>query len=78
MICLSTGIPDELVARCNDRLEIRPIVGGDITEHQFFRKYVRGHFETPNARLIQKQGFYFGNNPDLTRKEIESILKILG
>ena len=78
VICRSTAIRDELVARCNDRLEIRPIVGGDITEQPFFRKYVHGNFETPNARLIQKQGFYFGNNPDLTKREIKSILEILG
>jgi len=29
-----------------------------------------------NAKLAHKQGLYFGNNPELTRKEMNTIVKI--
>lgn len=29
-----------------------------------------------NAGLVHKQGLYFGNNPEQTRKEIEEIVSI--
>lgn len=78
VICRTRKIRDELVARCDGKLEIRPIVGGDMTNQPFFRKYVPMFRDTPcpNARLIHEQGLYFGNNPELTKKEMKEILKI--
>jgi dTDP-4-amino-4,6-dideoxygalactose transaminase len=32
--------------------------------------------ENPNAKLIHEQGLYFGNNPDMTKKEIDRIVSI--
>lgn len=77
VVCKSRDIRDELVAKCNGKLEIRPIVGGDMTQQPFFSKYVKKLLvENPNARLAHEQGLYFGNNPELTRKEINEILSI--
>lgn len=76
LICKSKKIRDELVEKCKDKIEIRPIVGGDMVFQPFFQKYVKGHFENPNAKLIHEQGLYFGNNPELTEKEIKEIVKI--
>jgi CDP-6-deoxy-D-xylo-4-hexulose-3-dehydrase len=77
IICKSTKIRDELVAQCNGKVEIRPIVGGDISQQPFFQKHVKKFkFENPNAKLVHDQGLYFGNNPELTRTEMQSIIKI--
>lgn len=79
VICRSTEIRDELVQACEGRLEIRPIVGGDITQQPFFAKHsplfanVMGN---SNAGLIHSQGLYFGNNPELTPAEKQEILDI--
>ncbi len=79
VICKTKAIRDELVEKCNGKVEIRPIVGGDMTNQPFFRKNVP-HFKDiwkySNARYIHEQGLYFGNNPDLTRKEIDQIIQI--
>lgn len=78
VICKTSKIRDELVAKCNGRLEIRPIVGGDITKQPFFKKYVKKlKVDTSSARIIHEQGLYFGNNPELSYAEIKSILKIV-
>ena len=34
-------------------------------------------FKNPNADLVHKQGFYIGNNPEMTDEEIKIIIKIL-
>lgn len=77
IICKSKKIRDELVKKCEGIVEIRPIVGGDITSQPFFSKYMKRYSkENVNAKLVHEQGLYFGNNPDLTGKEREKILKI--
>jgi CDP-6-deoxy-D-xylo-4-hexulose-3-dehydrase len=78
VICKTKKIREEMVQRCEEKVEIRPIVGGDITRQPFFTKYVRKNkFDNPNAHLVHEQAFYFGNNPELTKSEIDKIIHIL-
>ncbi len=79
IICRSKKIKSDLVKRCNWKIEIRPIVGGDMTKQPFFEKYMKKYQDVlgnSNAKLIHEQGLYFGNNPELTSKEIKEILKV--
>lgn len=77
VICKSQKIRDELVELCRDKIEIRPIVGGDMVRQPFFKKYMQKFmFEDLNAKLIHEQGLYFGNNPELTEIELKKILSI--
>jgi CDP-6-deoxy-D-xylo-4-hexulose-3-dehydrase len=77
LICKTSRIRDGLVAKCNNRVEIRPIVGGDMTQQPFFKKYMKKFkAQNPNAKLIHDQGLYFGNNAELTKQEIKEIIKI--
>lgn len=76
IICKSQKIRDELVEKCNGVVEIRPIVGGDMTMQPFFKKYINKTFNNPNARLAHEQGLYFGNNPELTKEELQTILQV--
>lgn len=77
VICKTREIRDDLVRRCDGIVEIRPIVGGDMTRQPFFMKYSKKHsFDNPNAHLVHEQGLYFGNNPELTKKEKEQIINI--
>jgi CDP-6-deoxy-D-xylo-4-hexulose-3-dehydrase len=77
VICKTTKIRDELVERCIGKVEIRPIVGGDMTQQPFFLKHMKkfGMKET-NASIIHKQGLYFGNNPELTEKEMKEVIAV--
>ncbi len=77
VICKSTEIRDELVAECKDKVEIRPVVGGNMFNQPFYKKYVSAkNIECKNANLIHNQGLYFGNNPELTKKEVDALIKI--
>ncbi len=78
VICRTQRIRDRLVAACDKKVEIRPVVGGDMTQQPFFHKYEKSKnaFSTRNAELVHTQGLYFGNNPELTREEIRRIIHI--
>lgn len=81
IICKTRAIRDELVERCKDVVEIRPIVGGDMTRQPFYVKHMRKYANILGdscARLAHEQGLYFGNNPELTKKELDQLVEIFG
>lgn len=79
VVCKSERIRNNLVKKCASIIELRPIVGGDMTKQPYFKKHVKNFKRLPpcpNAELVHKQGLYFGNNPELTTKEKATILKV--
>lgn len=78
IVCRSKRIRGNLVKRCKRKVEIRPMVGGDMTKQPFFAKYMKkfsfDHYS--NAKLVHEQGLYFGNNPELLKDEIEKIIDV--
>lgn len=78
VICKTQAIRDELVKKCDQRVEIRPVVGGDMTKQPFFKKYMRKYASSKrtNAYLIHEQGLYFGNNPELTEEEMQELIDV--
>lgn len=77
VVCRSQKVRDILVEKCNGKIEIRPIVGGDTTRQPFFNKYMKKFsLKNSNAKLVHTQGLYFGNNPNLTNKEMSTIIKV--
>jgi CDP-6-deoxy-D-xylo-4-hexulose-3-dehydrase len=77
VVCRTKKIRDELVQKCNGKIELRPIVGGDMTKQPFYSKYEkRSVLKNSNAGLIHNQGLYFGNNPELTKVEKQQIISI--
>jgi CDP-4-dehydro-6-deoxyglucose reductase, E1 len=79
IVCRSKVLHESLVAACEGRIEIRPIVGGDMTQQPFYRRHVpggQGGPGLPNAALVHAQGLYIGNNPDLESSELREILEV--
>ncbi|TSC72483.1 MAG: hypothetical protein G01um101438_567 [Parcubacteria group bacterium Gr01-1014_38] len=79
VICQSESLHRSLVTACEGRIETRPIVGGDMTQQPFFRKYMgqlAGSLSRSNAALIHAQGLYVGNNPELTEEEMKEIVDV--
>lgn len=58
-------------------IEIRPIIGGNLVAQPFYRPFHKYDIPIPNTEEICSHGFYFGNNPDLTKKELDYITSIL-
>lgn len=60
-----------------NKVEIRPIIAGDITKQPFYKKYIVGNQFCQNADFIHKNGFYFPNNPELTEADINLLVDLL-
>jgi len=73
LICTSKKIREHIVKNCDGKVEIRPIVGGNMVSQPFMKKYTDLKELCPNATIIHDQGLYFGNNPDLTRKNMTRL-----
>lgn len=58
-------------------IEIRPIVGGNMTNQPFYRKYDRHVWSLPCADYVHDFGFYLPNNPELTEVEISRMADLL-
>jgi CDP-6-deoxy-D-xylo-4-hexulose-3-dehydrase len=58
-------------------VEIRPVIAGNMTSQPFYQKYVKDTQPRKNSDLVHANGFYFGNNPEMTDEEIETLCGLL-
>lgn len=68
--------------RCRDffiknAVEIRPIIAGNITRQPFYKKYSTESRALVHSDHVHQNGFYFGNNPDLTQEEMNVLKNLL-
>ena len=62
----------------NEGIEIRPIISGNIANQPFYKKYNQGNIDVcKNSEFVHQHGFYFGNNPEMTREEIDFICSVI-
>jgi len=59
-------------------VEIRPVIAGNMTRQPFYRRHVPGEAHLPNADRVHDNGFYFGNNPEMTDDEVATLCGLLG
>lgn len=57
--------------------EIRPIIAGDMSKQPFYSKYISKSIICKNADFVHTNGFYIGNNPELTKEEMNMIINSL-
>ena len=62
----------------DNKVEIRPIISGNMQTQPFFKKYCNvEQGNCPNAEIVHNNGFYCGNNPELTEEEILRISRLI-
>ena len=60
-----------------NNIEIRPIIAGDISKQPFMKDKKYFATEVPNSENIAQNGFYFGNNPEMTEEEIKRLTDLI-
>ncbi|GAA1783336.1 DegT/DnrJ/EryC1/StrS aminotransferase family protein [Luedemannella flava] len=71
VVCRDPGLAGRYRARFDGAgVEIRPVIAGNVTRQPFYRRHVSQPAACPNADLVHENGFYFGNNPELTDDEL--------
>jgi CDP-6-deoxy-D-xylo-4-hexulose-3-dehydrase len=61
----------------NAGVEIRPVIAGNMTKQPFYKKYIKLTKPLPNSDLVHANGFYFGNNPEMNTKEVNTLCNLL-
>jgi CDP-6-deoxy-D-xylo-4-hexulose-3-dehydrase len=75
LLCKSRALRDQYIEKAKRAdVEIRPIISGSVNNQPFFKKYIGQKFSLENAGIVQDRGFYFGNNPDLTKEEVKYLI----
>lgn len=78
IICKTPELATKYKKKFQDaEVEIRPVIAGNMTEQPFYRKYVNDNAPRPNSDLVHANGFYFGNNPEMTAEEIATLCELL-
>lgn len=78
IICKSPELAQEYRRKFEAaEVEIRPVIAGNMTKQPFYRKYVEDVGPRPNSDLVHANGFYFGNNPEMTQDEIQTLCELL-
>jgi len=79
VICRTKEICEKYKNKFARIAEIRPIIAGDITKQPFYKKYQidSNDLPCPNASFVHENGFYFPNNPELTKEDVDSLCKLL-
>lgn len=78
IICKHSKKKKHYLEKCNRAgIEVRPIVGGLMTSQPFYKKYSSVAWHLPNAKITHNNGFYVGNNPEMTSAELDKIIKTL-
>jgi CDP-6-deoxy-D-xylo-4-hexulose-3-dehydrase len=79
IICKTPELAHEYRMRFSAaEVEIRPIIAGNITRQPFYRKYIKDVMPQPTSDLVHSNGFYFGNNPEMTEEELSVLCDLLG
>jgi CDP-4-dehydro-6-deoxyglucose reductase, E1 len=60
-----------------NEVEVRPIIAGNIEKQPFYKKYIKEDNNCVNSNFAHKNGFYFGNNPELEGQEISLLCNLL-
>ena len=74
IICNTSKERDLLVKKCSGIIEVRPIVGGDLTSQPFYNFKTTG---VTTARKIHETGLYIGINPDMTQSDLDTIVRTI-
>lgn len=78
VICKTPELAEKYKQKFLDAdVEIRPVIAGNMTKQPFYKKYVDDQAPRPNSDLVHANGFYFGNNPEMTEEEIALLCNLL-
>jgi CDP-4-dehydro-6-deoxyglucose reductase, E1 len=78
VVCKTSELAERYKALFQDAgVEIRPVIAGNMTKQPFYKKYVDDQASRPNSDLVHANGFYFGNNPEMTGEEIATLCELL-
>jgi CDP-6-deoxy-D-xylo-4-hexulose-3-dehydrase len=74
VVCKTTKLRDLYLTRfAGAGIEIRPMIAGNMQRQPFYEKYVSEKYNLPGTDIVHRNGFYCGNYPELSERDLETI-----
>lgn len=78
VVCKTSKLRERYLSQFSGAgIEIRPMIAGNMQNQPFYKKYVKQNFDLPNSDFLHTNGFYCGNYPELTDRDLETIKSAL-
>jgi len=78
LVCKTPELRERYLAQFSGAgIEIRPMIAGNIQKQPFYSKYCKKSYALPGADFLHQCSFYCGNYPELTEKDLETIISCL-
>ncbi|MBC7388461.1 MAG: DegT/DnrJ/EryC1/StrS aminotransferase family protein [Opitutaceae bacterium] len=78
VVCKTSELREKYLAQFSGAgIEIRPMIAGNMQNQPFYKKYAKDIFELPGSDFLHHNGFYCGNYPELTEKDLQTISSCL-
>ena len=78
VLCKTPELKKEYLSRFTKaKIEVRPMIAGNIVRQPFYRKYVEESPHLPGVEFLHYNGFYCGNYPELSEDDLKVIASCL-
>ncbi len=74
VVCKTPELKNKYLAQFVEaKIEVRPMIAGNMQKQPFYKKYVEDIVDLPGADFLHHNAFYCGNYPELTEEDLETI-----
>jgi CDP-4-dehydro-6-deoxyglucose reductase, E1 len=78
VMCKTPEIRERYLAKFIEAgVEVRPMIAGNMQNQPFYKKYISQRYNLEGTDKIHNNGFYFGNYPELSDADLQTIGKCL-
>jgi len=77
VIAVSAELREKYRKLFQDKVEIRPLIAGNITKQPFWKKYINKEYKLQGTNFLHENSFYFGNYPELDEEDLQVLEELL-
>ena len=77
IIAKTPQLKEKYVERFKDKVEIRPLIAGNMTKQPYWVKYGLEDYNLIGTDFLHENSFYFGNYQELTQEDLSVIKELL-
>ena len=78
VVCRTPELRDHYLKQFSGAgVEVRPMIAGNIARQPFYKRYDPTPYELPGAEMLHECGFYCGNYPELSSRDLNTLSSCL-
>lgn len=77
VICKTKQLREKYIKKFQDKVEIRPLICGNIIDQPAWKKYIKKYYNLPYVEFMHSCSFYFTNDQELKKEDLKIIKELL-